>query len=114
MHVPRRIQRTDPMEDMHGQLRVARAGRRGRLGGVPARRLGASPWRAQPPWRRPERRPLRRPYVAAAGRSKTRASSIHIKRDCGAAGAAMTTSKVDFIPALSAGIEFRQVQWRSG
>ena len=114
MHVPRRIQRTDPMEDMHGQLRVARAGRRGRLGGVPVRRLGASPWRAQPPWRRPERRPLRRPYVAAAGRSKTRASSIYIKRNSDAAGAAMTTSKVDFTPALSAGIEFRQVQWRSG
>ena len=88
MHVPRRIQRTDPMEDMHGQLRVARAGRRGRLGGAPARRLGASPWRAQSPWRRAERRPLRRPYIAAAGPPKARASSKCIKRNSDAAGAA--------------------------
>ena len=114
MHVPRRIPRTDPTKDMHGQLLVARAGRRGRPRGVPARRLRASPWRAQLPWRRPERRPLRRPYVAAAGRSKTRASSTYIKLNCGAAGAAVTTSKVDFTAALSAGIEFREVQWRSG
>ena len=32
MHLPRRIPRTDPTEDMHGQLLVARRGRGRRLG----------------------------------------------------------------------------------
>ena len=39
MHVPRRIPRTDPAEDMHGQLLVVRRGRGHRLGAVIARRL---------------------------------------------------------------------------
>ena len=75
MHFPRQIPRTDPTEDMHGQLLVARRGRGRRLGAAIARRQEGRAWRWPTPSRRPDCRPSRWPYDVAAGRSRPRDSS---------------------------------------
>ena len=59
-------------------------------------------------------RSLQRPYIVAIGRAKAHAFSKHTKLYCRAAGGIVIAYKVEVTTHLLAGIEFKEIQWRSG